>query len=480
MRHLENLEPKTVFTFFEEICQIPHGSGHTEKLSAYCTDFAEKRGLFHVQDEMGNVIIKKPASPGYEKAEPVILQGHLDMVLEQLPGNTRDLKKQGLLLGVEGDWIHANGTTLGGDDGIALAYMLALLDGKFPHPSLECVFTVDEETGLLGADALDTSLLSGTRMINLDSEEEGIFTVGCAGGLTGVCTLPVGWVPGQGTLVTLTVEGLLGGHSGAEIQKQRGNAIKLLARVLTTLDRCYTFHLVSLEGGRVENAIPARASASLLVDPKEAASLIRETASIQEILRHELHVSDPGVCISVEEGGEQQREVLNPRSLAMVLFTLAMIPSGVEGYSMEIQGLVETSSNLGIVRLEKERFQAFHSIRSSVDSRKEALSQQVRLLLEFFGGEYETQGVYPGWEYQKDSRLLKVMREEYQAMYREEPKVEAIHAGLECGIFCNRIQGLECVSIGPDMQDIHSGKERLSISSTKRVWEFLLAVLERL
>ncbi len=480
MRYLENLEPKSVFMFFEEICGIPHGSGHTQALSDYCQEFARKRGLSCIQDEMGNVVIQKPAAPGYEKADTVILQGHLDMVLEQLPGNTRDLKTQGLLLGVDGDWVHANGTTLGGDDGIAVAYMLALLDNDYAHPSLECVFTVDEETGLLGADALDASVLKGTRMINLDSEEEGIFTVGCAGGLTGIGTLPVGWIPGQGTLVTLTVEGLQGGHSGVEIQKQRGNAIKLLGRLLGRLDRYFSFTVVSMEGGRVENAIPNQASVKIAVDPGEAEMLCQEVSSCEEDFRHEFRASDPQVRISLEKGDSYEGKVLDPRSLALVLFLLQMIPSGVDRYSMEIPGLVETSSNLGVIRLTEEQFQVYHSVRSSIDSQKEYVSDQVRLLLEFFGGEYETQGVYPGWEFQKDSKLLQVMKDQYKSLYKKEPTVEAIHAGLECGIFCSRIEGLECVSIGPSMRDIHSGKERLSISSVKRVWEFLLAVLEQL
>lgn len=480
MSVLQGLWPAEVFGFFEEICRIPHGSGNTEALSGYCRDFARGKGLWHVQDESGNVIIRKPASKGYEDAQPVILQGHLDMVLEQAEGNTLDLKNEGLVLGVDGDAIHANGTTLGGDDGIAVAYMLALLDGDYRHPELECVFTVDEEIGLLGADALDPSVLKGRRMINLDSETEGIFTVGCAGGLTGECSLPVKRTLQRGSLFEISLEGLKGGHSGAEIHTERGNSNKLMGRFLARLDEALGFALVSLEGGRADNVIPSRTALSVLVDAREEALLLEQAKAFEAVLKHEFRASDSGVCLRAEKKGEAEAFVLEPRSKSLVIYLLNMLPNGVQRRSVEMEGLVQTSCNLGVLRLEESLLWLTHSVRSSVESEKEALSAQVRLCVEFLGGAYEAKGVYPGWEYQKGSPLQEVMAQVYREQYKKEPQIMAIHAGLECGIFSSRIEGFSCVSIGPDIMDIHSCKERLGISSVRRVWEFLLKVLERL
>ena len=480
MSVLQDLEPRDVFGYFEEICQIPHGSGNTKAVSDYCVEFAVKRGLRYLQDESGNVIIWKPASRGCEGAEPVILQGHLDMVLQQAEGNTLDMEREGLRLGVEGDDIHANGTTLGGDDGIAVACMLALLDGEYVHPALECVFTVDEEIGLLGADALDMSVLGGKRMINLDSEEEGIFTVGCAGGLTGECSLPVKRVPMEGVLFDISLEGLKGGHSGAEIQKERGNSNKLMARFLARLDEVLGFGLASLEGGRVDNAIPSQTRLSVLVDAQEEGVLLEEVKSYEVILRHELRASDPEARLVARRKGESRVEVLDPRSKALAVFLLNMIPNGVQKRSLTMEDLVQTSCNLGVVKLLEDALTFTHSIRSCVESEKLALSDQARLLTEFVGGSYEARGVYPGWEYEKDTELERVMTEVFREQYGREPQIIAIHAGLECGIFSSRIEGFSCVSIGPDIRDIHSARERLGISSVKRVWEFLLKVLERL
>lgn len=480
MRVLEQLEPANVFGFFEELCGIPHGSGNMQAISDYCVEFAKARGLWYVQDEMCNVVIKKPASAGYENAGAVILQGHLDMVLQQKEDNTLDLSKDGLVLGVDGDWLHANGTTLGGDNGIAVAYMLALLDGSYAHPALECVFTVDEEIGLLGADGLDMSCLEGKTMINLDSEDEGIFTVGCAGGLGSNIDLPVRRAAIKGQLFRITLQGLTGGHSGAEIHKERGSANKLMGRFLARLDDVMNYALVSLAGGSVDNAISNRNTATVLVDAEDKELLASQVKEFEAIIKHELRVSDPGTEMVLEDLGESEVEALDAKSKTLCVFLLNMIPQGVQKRSLEIEDLVQTSCNLGIVKMEDDHFHMSQSIRSSVKSEKEALSAQVRMCVEFLGGSYEARGAYPGWEYQKDSNLQKVMTETYQQMYQEKPQIVAIHAGLECGIFSDGIPGLDCVSIGPNMKDIHSSDERLSISSTKRTWEFLLEVLKNL
>jgi len=480
MRVLEQMEPSNVFYYFEELCKIPHGSGNTAGISDFCASFAKTRNLWFVKDEMGNLVIKKPASKGYEDSDPIILQGHLDMVLQQDPDNRLDLTKDSLVLGVDGDWIHANGTTLGGDNGIAVAMMLALLDGDYVHPALECVFTIDEEIGLIGADALDTSCLDGRQLINLDSEEEGIFTVGCAGGVTGNCMLPVRRYAQCGKHMEITLKGLSGGHSGVDIDKERGNANKLMARLLARLDDVMNFALVSLNGGTVDNAIASIAKASILIDPEDTSLFAGQVEEFASIIKHEHRVSDPKTEVLVEDLGEVETDALDAKSKTLALYLLNMIPNGVQKRSIEIEHLVQTSCNLGIVNLSDHMLQLGHSIRSSVKSEKEALSDQVRMCVEFLGGTYELQGDYPGWEYEKDSRLQSVMSQVYEKMFGAVPRIEAIHAGLECGIFCDRMEGLSCISIGPNMQEIHSSRERLSISSVKRTWEFVLGVLKSL
>lgn len=481
MAVLEGLKPERVFYYFEEICKIPHGSGNTKQISDYLADFAQKQGFRYIQDENNNVIIYKEAAPGYETAPVVILQGHMDMVCEKLPSSSHDFEKDPLDLQVEGDFVSAKGTTLGGDDGIAVAYGLAVLEDRtLEHPALEVVFTVDEEIGLLGAASLDKSLLKGKYLINLDSEEEGYLWSGCAGGMQSISELPVRRAAASGTLCEIKIHGLKGGHSGAEIHKIRGNATLILVRFLHEFGLEHAFSLVSLMGGQKDNAIPRQAEARILLEEEELQELKQFAEIFTRKLRIEYTGTDEGITAEVVEKGEAFCQVLHPVSQEKVLFFLMNYPNGIRKMCGFIEGLVETSCNLGIIHLKEEILSCCTNVRSSVGTEKNALGEQIRYLTEFLGGEYLEEGQYPAWEYVKDSSLRPLMTEVYREMYQKEPAVEVIHAGLECGIFYESIPGLDCISIGPDMKNIHTSEEKLSISSTKRVYEYLLEVLRRI
>jgi len=479
MRALENCEPKRVFYYFEELCKIPHGSGNTKQISDYLADFAKEQGLEYVQDEMNNIVIYKPATPGYENAPTVIIQGHMDMVCERRPDVEHDFTKDPLNISVKDGYVTANGTTLGGDDGIAVAYGLALLESKeIAHPALEVLITVDEEIGLLGAVGLDCSVLKGRRLINLDSEAEGSLWISCAGGLSGISRIPVKRVEAEGQKVKIKICGLMGGHSGAEIDKKRANANVLMGRFLYTLQKTAAYEIISMAGGQKDNAITRECTAELLAEDAEAVKLCAE--KVQKGLREEYTGSDEGITIEVTEQGSSKEMVLHPTSREKVLFFLMEVPFGIQKMSGSIEGLVETSTNIGIMKLEEESFMGTSSVRSSVGAASDALSDKICYLTEFLGGTYTVQGAYPAWEYRKDSPLRDKMVEVYQDMYGQKPNVVAIHAGLECGLFYKKIDGLDCVSLGPNMKDIHTSEEVLDIASTERVWNYLVKVLEYL
>ena len=481
MRVLENCEPKNVFYYFEEICKIPHGSRNTKQISDYLVNFAKDHGFDYVQDELNNVVIYKPATAGYENAPTVILQGHMDMVCEKRPDVEHDFEKDGLNLSVKDGYVSANGTTLGGDDGIAVAYALAILDSTdLPHPALEVLITVDEEIGLLGAVGLDCSVLKGKRMINMDSEAEGSLWISCAGGLSAVSSIPVQRVEAEGTRIQVKVCGLMGGHSGSEIDKKRANANVLMARFLYGLKREADYEMISLEGGQKDNAITREAVAELLIDGAQAETVKAYAAKVQEGLREEYEGSDAGITIQITEGDVETAMILHPTSREKVLFYLMEIPFGIQKMSGNIEGLVETSTNIGIVKLYEDEFFASSGVRSSVEAARDALSDKIQYLTEFLGGEYTIKGAYPAWEYRKESPLRDKMVSVYEEMYGQKPAVVAIHAGLECGLFYKKIEGLDCVSLGPDMKDIHTSEEVLDIASTERVWKYLVKVLEQL
>lgn len=479
MRALEKCQPERVFYYFEEICKIPHGSGNTKEISDYLVSFAKEQGLAYIQDEMNNVVIFKPATPGYEDAPTVILQGHMDMVCEKRPDVDHDFTRDPLNISVKDGYVTANGTTLGGDDGIAVAYGLALLeDRELSHPALEVLITVDEEIGLLGAEGFDCSVLKGKRLINLDSEAEGSLWISCAGGLTGISAIPVQRIEAEGEKVQIRIHGLMGGHSGAEIDKKRANANVLMGRFLYELQKTAAYEIISMAGGQKDNAIPRECTAWILAEDPET---VKECAKkVEKGLREEYTGSDEGIAIQVCPEGEESAMVLHPTSREKVLFFLMQVPFGIQKMSGSIEALVETSSNIGIVRLDEEGFLGTSSVRSSVEAARDALSDKICYLTEFLGGVYEVQGAYPAWEYRKDSPLRDKMVEVYQDFYGQQPSVVAIHAGLECGLFYKKIDGLDCVSLGPDMKDIHTSEEVLDIASTERVWKYLVKVLEAL
>ena len=477
---LSELEPKKVFYYFEEITKIPHGSGNVEQISNFLVDFAKEHHLFYIQDAMKNVIMVKEATPGYEKEPVVILQGHMDMVAVQTPDCTMDMKKEGLKVGIDGDSVYAEGTSLGGDDGIAVAYALALLDSEdIKHPRLEVIITVDEEVGMDGAREIDLSMLQGHRMINLDSEEEGIFLTSCAGGARVNCRFPMKKQELTGVRYELEVSGLLGGHSGGEIHKERGNSNCILGRLLWKLSGNMSVGLVSADGGLADNAIPRQTKAVVVVEEKDADSLEQQVAALAAELADEFSTKDPEVKVTAKKlSGPEKAICAAPEELRRVAAFLQATPNGVQAMSADMPGLVQTSLNLGILKADAETLKAEYSVRSSVESEKDNLIGKLAALVELAGGSYVVTGDYPGWKYRVHSPLREKMVKLYAEMYGTEPKVEAIHAGLECGLLGSKIADLDCVSMGPDMKDIHTTEETLSISSTKRVWEYLIKVLE--
>lgn len=478
MSVLGNLEPKSVFGYFEDICSIPHGSGNMNKISQYCVDFAKEHQLEYMVDEMKNVIIIKEATPGYENAEPIILQGHLDMVCEKRPDKEKDFLTEGLDLCTDGKLIWADGTTLGGDDGIAVAYCLALLAAKdLQHPRLEVVLTVDEETGLYGAEAIDLSMLKGKKLINLDSEEEGVFTVGCAGGVTLTCDIPVFTEDVEGEVYELKVTGLLGGHSGVEIHKGRGNSNVILGRVLLAIGQKMGLDIIKMEGGSKDNAIPRHSVAQVLIPAEEGAKFEALVKEQEEILKNELHASDAGIRLELTAKGEGNVEVLDATSKVTALHALNNIPNGIQAYSMDMEGLVETSLNMGIMSMDGENLKMSFAVRSSIESAKQYLTDKVLMFVDMLGGSCELKGDYPGWAYNPKSDLRETFVKVYREMYESEPVVEAIHAGLECGLFTKKIDGLDSISVGPNMHNVHTSEETLEVASVQRTWEFLCRVI---
>ena len=476
----EDLYPQRVFYYFEQIAAIPHGSRNTKAISDFLVNFAKEHNLVWYQDENNNVVIVKEASAGYEAAEPIIIQGHMDMVCEKEKGVDIDFEKDGLKLYIDGDFLKAEGTTLGGDDGIAVAYALALLDSQeIAHPKLEVVITVDEEIGMLGADAIDLSMLTGHTMLNIDSDVEGSFLTGCAGGMAVNVTLPIKRVMQSGEKVALTITGLEGGHSGSEIDKEHGNANILMGRLLRALFEETPFGIISLAGGLKDNAIPRECVTELLV-PQENVNLVKEIADKLDIeLKKEFMTADPSVCIEFEDLGKKEESILDFGSVSRVIFYLRSVPNGVQHMSQVMHGMVETSLNLGIMELKEDTLHTVTSIRSSVGTRKADLLDRVTAIVELLGGEAEVEGDYPAWEYKQDSSLRPQIAKVYKQLYGKDPVFETIHAGLECGLLSEKIKNLDCVSFGPDNFDIHTPKERLSISSTGRVWDFIVEFLRQ-
>ena len=478
---LSNLKPEKVFYYFEEISNIPRGSYREKQISDYLVAYAKSHGYEYWQDEIYNIVMKIPASKGRQQENPVILQGHMDMVCEKTETADIDMEKEGLRLAVDGDYVYAKETTLGGDDGIAVAYMLAIGDDlSISHPPLEYIITVSEEVGMEGASAIDLSMLQGNQMLNLDSEEEGIFLCSCAGGLSSVSTLPVTKEASKGRKkLHIVVDGLLGGHSGCEIHKERGNACILLGRVLSELEKNVSFGIADIQGGKKDNAIPVSGMADIFVDEKDIDTAKLICKDMKEIFQDEYALSDPNVSVScVLSDAEGESLTVTVSDTKKIISLLAMLPNGVMAMSPSVPGLVETSLNLGIMLLKEDCLYLQQGIRSSVTSRKAYIFDKVCACVTSLGGTCVKQGEYPAWEYKKDSEVRSKVIQLYRKMYDKEPIVEGIHAGLECGLLADKIENLDCVSMGPDILDIHTTTERLSISSVRRVYEFLIEYLK--
>ena len=479
MSILGHLEPKGVFQYFEEICGIPHGSGNTALMTDYLMKFAADRGIWARRDEIGNVVMRKPATPGYENVPGVIIQVHMDMVAVKTPDSTKDMAKEGLDLAVEGDYIYAVNTSLGGDDGIAVAYGLAIMDAKdLEHPEVELIITVDEETGLFGAKAIDISDMKGRRFLNIDSEEEGVFLTSCAGGARVNGILPVDMASVNGQKIFVAVKGLQGGHSGADIHRERGNALALLARTLYHASKEVKFHIASFYGGTVENAIPREAFAEVILEAKDAEAFKTNVRAIEEALKVEYASRDTDIYVEIIEDAEDAYAVYDDKTTANLLYMLVAAPVGVQAMSQDVPGLVETSLNLGVVECDDRAVSIQYSVRSSMESAKAALIEKLEVIFKMAGASFETNSEYPGWAFKVDSPLRDKMVRVYEEMYGVKPEIQAIHAGLECGLFLGKNPDLDCISFGPDMCSIHTTEEKLSISSTKRTWEFLVAVLK--
>ncbi|MBR2132688.1 MAG: aminoacyl-histidine dipeptidase [Oscillospiraceae bacterium] len=475
-RILAAVEPKKVMFFFEQLCALPHGSGNTKAASDWAVEFAKERNLRYRQDELGNVVIWKGATPGYEDHPTVMLQGHLDMVCVHDNDVEHDFTKDGLKLCVEDGYIKATGTTLGADNGIAIAMGMAVLDDDtMPHPPLEVLMTVDEEVGMLGAVGLDGSDLKSKYLINIDSDVEGYLTVGCAGGARSRITMPVAASAAEGAVCTVKLEGLSGGHSGIAINKGFGNANKLMADCLNTLGE---LRLVSVEGGTADNAIPSTASAVIVVEADKV-ERVKAAAETWAGYAKASCPNDPGFTFTFESNVGTANALSVEESKKAVDLLLA-VPSGVQSMNPAMPDQVQTSLNLGMVSMQDGALRLTFSLRSGLAAEKDALAAKLHGISDDFGAKYEQSGDYPAWEYRAESVLRDTMVRIYKEQYGKEPVVETIHAGLECGVLMSKVPGLDAVSMGPTLLEIHSTRERAEIASVERTWKYLTAVLAAL
>ena len=479
MGSISHLEPKAVFTYFEEMCQIPHGSGNLQQISDYLVEFANKNNLEYIQDESLNVIMKKPASAGYENYPPVIIQGHMDMVAVKKPDCEIDLKTEGLNVTTDGKFVWAEGTSLGGDDGIAVAYAMAILaSDDIKHPALEVVITTDEEVGMDGAIALDGSNLQGRRMLNIDSEVEGDLLVSCAGGMRVSCHLPIEREKKTGLMYRLTIDGLQGGHSGVEIHKERGNANCILGRILYELENVTDVQVIRANGGLADNAIPRSAVLECMISEESKELFVSTVIELETAIKQELLTKDKEFNVEIKSLGKGEADVLDKAGTLKMAYLLMSVPNGVCAYSADIDGLVQTSLNLGILNLTEEELLLQFAVRSSLESEKHLLGQKLEVATKLVGGYTVISGEYPGWAYKEDSYLREHMKKIYADMFDKDLNIVAIHAGLECGLFAGKLEGLDCVSFGPNLYDIHTTEERMEVASVQRTWDFILKVLE--
>ncbi len=478
MSDVSKLAPQEVFRYFKEISDVPRSSSHNEKISAYLVNFAKEHELEYYQDESGNVIIWKDGTPGYENSDMVMIQGHMDIVAEKTEDSTHDFQNDPLELIVDGDTLTANKTTLGADDGAAIAMGLALLDSTdIPHPPLEFIATVDEEIGMLGAYALDGSKIRSRKVINIDSEEEGIITVGCAGAVDIFTSFPADKKLVNGVKYKYVVDGLLAGHSGLDIHQERANAGQIVARLFLDAREKAELNIVSINGGRATNVILGKVEGEVIVATSDVKAFEESIAASTEEIKAEYRTSDSGITVSIEAVGEASEEAVDTVCQDNFFKFLVACPTGAEHYSVELKGLVETSHSIGVVKLEDGRLITKSMSRSSVNSRNRLLARKIGIIAEALGAEVEHGSSYGAWEFNNKSDLLDVCINAYKEQYGEEPVVSAMHAGIECGIWAEKVGKVDAVSIGPDMTGVHSVNEELSIPSTERTWQYLKLIL---
>lgn len=484
MKKIENVKFDRIFYHFEQISKIPRGSGNEKAISDYLLDFGKSLGLECIQDAALNIIIKKPASIGYENAPAVIIQGHMDMVCEKNSDKEHDFEKDPINLVVKGDYIYADRTTLGADDGIAVAYAMTLLeDNTIEHPAIEVLLTTDEEAGMSGAMALQPHYINGKIVLNLDSEEEGKLLVSCAGGIRTKSILPIEWIDKKNDTIAynLVIRGLKGGHSGMEIHLGRGNSNKLMGRLLKSIDNELDFNLVSLNGGSKNNAIPRESSSIITISQKDERKLLDIKRRVCEELKNEFSKKDPNLRVHLLEVEESIDKVFSDDSTKKAVDLLYMYPNGVNTVSSDIQGLTESSTNLGVVTTLENSIEYDSAARSSVSSLKDEIVTRSKCITEILGGKLVTESSYPEWPYKTDSKIREVCKDVYERMYEKTPEIVAIHAGVECGLFKEKLgNDVDMISFGPDIIDIHTPNEHISISSVERCYEYLLEVLKEI
>lgn len=483
MNPFKELQPQAIWSYFYEITQVPRPSGKEEKIIAYLKDFAQKFNLELLQDKTGNILIKKEATKGKESSPTVILQSHIDMVCEKNTDTVFDFNNEPLKVYVDGDWVSAEGTTLGGDDGIGMAAELALLASTdIAHPALECLFTVEEETGLTGAFGLEKGFLSGDVLINLDSEDDGEVYVGCAGGIDTLIQFDysIETTPMNYEAIKVTVNGLSGGHSGGDIHLNRGNANQILAQFIATEASKYDVRLTEFQGGNLRNAIPREAYAIISVPATQEMDLLQNLSSYLEEAKAQYHVSDPHLMIA-SEAVDTPTEVIDANTQMRLLNAINSCPNGVIAMSEAIEGLVETSTNLASVKMTKAGIiDVVTSQRSSSETAKKVIAQRIKDNFESNGARTKHSDGYPGWSPNLDSRALKVAQEGFNTLHNQDPEIKAIHAGLECGLFLEKYPHLDMISIGPTIKDAHSPDESMEIRAVGRFWDWLVEILKNI
>ena len=482
MTFVSDLDPEVLWGHFDQILTIPRGSKEEDQIRAYVIQVAERNDLEHQIDDTGNVVVRKPGTRGKEDAPVTILQSHLDMVNEKNSDVEHDFSKDPIRPVRDGEWLTADGTTLGADNGIGVASMLAIMEADdLTHGPLEFLFTIDEETGLTGAGGLDASMLNGRRLVNLDSEEEGALTVGCAGGADTELDLSLETFPApeKSTTFKVKLHGLKGGHSGLDIHLGRGNAVQLLARMIHAVSRGTPGFLAGLEGGNKHNAIPREAWATVVIPEDQSGAFLEEIGEQFQMIQDEYRTVEPTMDLEITES-DLPSKVWATESTWTVLRLLVALPHGVLSMSQDIPGLVETSTNLAVARGEGASLEILMSSRSSVASALSWVRRKIRATSFLAGAGVDEHSGYPGWQPDMDSEVLQIVREVHARVLGEEPEVEAVHAGLECGIIGEMVPGMDMISFGPQIESPHSPDERVKIDSVRRFYDLLTAVLERM